>query len=349
MQFTSALMQMLHKNHFLSLTEDRRDVWIHDDKEGKKLSLLYIIPERLPGQPARSMDEIVMEQKQLGNKLMLATGKLVEWLILAIGEKESADLNSIMKYDSVWWIDHKEGILIVYENQPDDYCGLRAPLENFLTEYVQIQKESQKKELRNMFTPMNTGIVVINIIIFAVLSLMGDVTDPAFMAKHGAMYGDAIFGQGEYYRLFSAMFLHFGPDHLFQNMLVLLLMGSRLEKLTGKTVYLLIYIASGLLASLTSLFFTLQGNPQIVSAGASGAIFGVIGGVLAFVVKDVCTGSRKRIRNIGLTGIIFMVMSAVSYGFFESGVDNAAHVGGLLAGVLITMIFSLIIDRKLDR
>ena len=116
-----------------------------------------------------------------------------------------------------------------------------------------------------------------------------------------------------------------------------------LERITGKLSYLLIYIGAGLIGAGTSIIFTLGNNPNTVSAGASGAIFGVMGGLLYYIISDIIQKKRHRVEEIGLTGMIFMVASALSYGFFSTGIDNAAHIGGLVGGFLITMISRFVI------
>ena len=110
-----------------------------------------------------------------------------------------------------------------------------------------------------------------------------------------------------------------------------------------KLSYLLIYIGAGLIGAGTSIIFTLGNNPNTVSAGASGAIFGVMGGLLYYIISDIIQKKRHRVEEIGLTGMIFMVASALSYGFFSTGIDNAAHIGGLVGGFLITMISRFVI------
>ena len=170
---------------------------------------------------------------------------------------------------------------------------------------------------------------------------MGNVMDAVFMADHGAMVWDAVVEQGEYYRLFTSTFMHFGVEHLVQNMLILLLIGPRLERILGGGKYLAVYLGSGIAASLTSLFVTLARDPYTVSAGASGAIFGVMGGLLFLIIKDVVQKKRKRMEEIGLSGMIFVIVSALSYGFTTTGVDNAAHVGGLVCGFVLTGILSI--------
>lgn len=218
---------------------------------------------------------------------------------------------------------------------------MKDRLEQFLGDYRRAEQTADKNELRRMFRPVNTVLVGINIMVFLVLSLMGNVMDAVFMADHGAMVWDAVVEQGEYYRLFTSTFMHFGVEHLVQNMLILLLIGPRLERILGGGKYLAVYLGSGIAASLTSLFVTLARDPYTVSAGASGAIFGVMGGLLFLIIKDVVQKKRKRMEEIGLSGMIFVIVSALSYGFTTTGVDNAAHVGGLVCGFVLTGILSI--------
>ena len=338
MQFIEELYRLLGNNSFKLLQKNRTDIWLRDDMS--ELSLLYIIPEKLPGQHERLLSDVRNEQNEIGNQLMIRTGRTVQWLTLLLFKQapDREKRNEIDQYHNIWCISREDQQLLIYENQIGEYCGLSRPIEEFLTKYDSMQKKSQINDIRRMFTPVNTTIVLACIAVFIVLSMMGDVTDANFMAEHGALYGEAVMQHGEYYRLFTSMFIHFGADHLLQNMMILLIMGCRLEKITGRWKYIIIYFVSGIAASIASLIITLSGEPYTVSGGASGAIFGVLGGVFALIVKDMITGERKRIRDIGLTGIIFMIASALSYGFFETGVDNAAHVGGLIAGFIISII-----------
>ncbi len=95
---------------------------------------------------------------------------------------------------------------------------------------------------------VNLFLVAVNILVFIVLSIIGDTQDAWFMAAHGACYTPFVLEYGEYYRLFTCMFLHFGIEHLFYNMLLLIFVGDTLEKTAGKVRYLLIYLIGGLAA-----------------------------------------------------------------------------------------------------
>lgn len=166
------------------------------------------------------------------------------------------------------------------------------------------------------------------------------------MAAHGAMDWVDIVEKGQYYRLFTSMFLHFGADHLHPEYAHFIINWMQIRKNTGKLAYFVIYIGAGLAGAVTSVIFTLGASPNTVGAGASGAIFGVMGGLLFCILADLIQKKRHRVEEIGLTGMIFMVCSALSYGFFSNGVDNAAHIGGLIGGFLLTMLSRLLCKNK---
>lgn len=180
---------------------------------------------------------------------------------------------------------------------------------------------------------MNLLMVGINILIFAVMEFLGSTQDTAFMLKWGAAYTPLIL-EGEWYRLFTSMFLHFSLSHLLNNMVLLLFLGDMLEETVGRWRYLLIYLGGGVLGNLLSLILDCRIGETAVSAGASGAVFAVIGGIFAILMKH-----RGRIRQMTASRVFFVIILTIYYGFRSTGVDNAAHVGGVLGGMLLTMIF----------
>lgn len=177
------------------------------------------------------------------------------------------------------------------------------------------------------------GLIVINIAVFLVLSFMGDTENTMFMIQHGAMYEPYVTEGGEYYRLFTCMFLHFGISHLLNNMVMLGALGWNLELETGRVKFLLIYFISGLGGNLLSLGMNISRGEEIVSAGASGAIFGLMGALVYVVIRNKGLGGRITNR-----GILFMVALSLYFGLTSSGVDNAAHIGGLICGFIAAVL-----------
>ena len=97
----------------------------------------------------------------------------------------------------------------------------------------QYYRGNRRNELWQM-SPVNTIIIVINVVVFAVLTFLGDTTDVQFMHHHGANFWPSVIEEHEYYRLLTCTFIHFGISHLFNNMLVLAYIGDNLERALGK-------------------------------------------------------------------------------------------------------------------
>jgi rhomboid protease GluP len=150
---------------------------------------------------------------------------------------------------------------------------------------------------------------------------------------------------GEYWRMFTAMFLHGGAAHLGFNMLALAVAGRPLNRLLGNAQFLLLYVAAGLAGSVTSLHFTAQ---KAVSVGASGAIFGVMGAILtvSWHYRRRMPGAENRRIWLGLG--LFVLYSMVQ-GLLQNGVDNAAHLGGLVAGLLLGLWLPAPFDEEVSR
>lgn len=184
--------------------------------------------------------------------------------------------------------------------------------------------------------PVTLLIVGINIAVFIVLSILGNTEDALFMLNHGAVFVPLVVDGGEYYRIFTSMFLHFGLQHLFYNMLVLIFLGDYLEAALGKIRFLIIYLAGGIAGNLLSIAYELYTREFAVSAGASGAIFSVTGALIYLVL-------RKKDRVPGLSGqrLILMAVLTILQGMTAIGIDNEAHIGGLAAGFLLGWLLTL--------
>lgn len=177
------------------------------------------------------------------------------------------------------------------------------------------------------------ALIVINIAVFFILTLFGDTEDAVFMLEHGAMYEPYVVEGHEYYRIFTCLFLHFGITHLLNNMVLLGALGWNLELEIGKVRFLIIYFVSGIGGNILSLLYDLRLEQPAVSAGASGAIFGLMGALLYVVIAN-----RGRLGRLSGRGMLFMVVLSLYFGLTSSGVDNLAHIGGLIAGFLMAVI-----------
>lgn len=153
-----------------------------------------------------------------------------------------------------------------------------------------------------------------------------------FMYEHGAMYPEDVLA-GDWYRLFSAMFLHFGAEHLISNMFMQYFLGDMLLRAVSQWKYVLIYLLAGLGGNVTSLVMMELTGDYAVAAGASGAIYGVIGALLWVVLRN-----GGKFESISIPRMLLATVVYISYGFTTEGVDAWAHLGGAAAGFLAAML-----------
>ncbi len=160
---------------------------------------------------------------------------------------------------------------------------------------------------------------------------------PLAMIEWGANYGPRTLN-GELWRLLTCMFLHFGILHVGMNMLALWNLGGFVERMFGNVGFFLLYILSGLAGSLASVIY----HPTVISAGASGAIFGVAGGLLGGTWKLRHSMPRPFVRSawgLAINVIVLLAVFAV-VNHFQNMIDNAAHVAGCITGSIIGLILA---------
>lgn len=200
-----------------------------------------------------------------------------------------------------------------------------------LTSEINKKNEQEGIKAEEIFKPkkpiITVSLIIINVIVFILMYILGKDSQDAFtLIKFGAFQKDLILG-GEYYRLITSAFLHIGIFHLLFNCYALYVIGRQLESFLGKIKFLIIYLVSALCESLMSMIF-----PISISAGASGAIFGLLGSLLYFGYNY-----RVYLGTVLKSQIIPLILINLIFGFMVSGINNAAHIGGLIGGILITM------------
>lgn len=188
--------------------------------------------------------------------------------------------------------------------------------------------------------PATMALIGINVLIYLFTHFTIFLSAPDAVVEKGALSWYLIKENHEYYRIITSMFLHADWSHLFNNMLVLLFVGGNLERAIGKTKYLCLYFATGILAGVASISYNMWKEYALASAGnttysigASGAIFGVVGAVLWIVVIN-----KGRLKEISSTQMILFVILSLYGGVVNSQIDQAAHVGGFLGGVLLSIL-----------
>ena len=162
---------------------------------------------------------------------------------------------------------------------------------------------------------VSTVLVAVNVMVYILCSLTGEL-----LYDRGQLDAFDVLLNKEYDRIFWSMFLHSGVSHLFNNMVILFFLGSMIEKEVGHFRYAL------LLAKVVN-------GDVAASLGASGAIFGLDGVLLAMVLF-----SGREMENVTPTRVLLMILYSLYSGFTGRNIDNAAHIGGLLTGFLVTSI-----------
>lgn len=191
-------------------------------------------------------------------------------------------------------------------------------------------------ELRAPVPPMTRTLIALNVVVF-VLMLFGGAgfwhSPNTVQLTWGANFAPAT-ADGQWWRLGSAMFLHFGAVHLGMNMLALWDGGKLVERMFGSARFLLIYLVSGIGGNLLSL--VVQGN-QAVSGGASGAIFGIYGALLVYLWVARHQMQQVEFRWLFWGGMLFSALT-IGMGYVIPGIDNSAHIGGFLTGGVLGLL-----------
>lgn len=270
--------------------------------------------------------------------------------------KELAQMDSL-----VWLIDRTKKMLMIYENQKDGFGELRGSIEEILDQYptqpslntvemglgrgAETEVRYSLKETISRFVKQQpiccVSIVALNVIIFLIIDLFLNHQQYETLMNELGVQWAAIRYQKEYYRLFSYMFLHSGIDHLFNNMIVLFFVGQSLERVITKPKFLAIYFGSGIIAGAVSMGYNMLKDEYVLSIGASGAIFGLVGAMLYAVIVH-----RGRLQLISTRQIMLFIVFSLYGGFASSNVDNAAHIGGFLAGIVLATILIRKENRK---
>ncbi len=181
------------------------------------------------------------------------------------------------------------------------------------------------------------SLVIINILIFLWCTFGGEV-----LYNIGGLSPYDFFQQKQYYRLISSMFLHGDITHIINNMLLLFGLGTMIEKEVGSITFVISYFVTGIAGGTASLFYKLfAGEYYVSSIGASGAVFGLIG-----VLLSLAFFSGMQLPNVTPVKMIVVVVYSIYSGIGNPNIDNAAHGGGVFAGIIIGLILCIRIRLK---
>ena len=189
-------------------------------------------------------------------------------------------------------------------------------------------------------------LISINVIVFIIMLLIGGnsvITNPStnLLLQFGASYGELVFEYGQFWRLLTSNYLHIGLLHLLFNMWCLYSIGLELEEFMGSLLFFATYTLSGIFGSIVSCLYYTSLGQNVVSAGASGAIFGIAGALLVVALYIGSKYNRNQF-NYDYSSLLFFIGFNIVYGFRVPGIDNGAHLGGLLFGSVMGIFYAFI-------
>ena len=279
----------------------------------------------------------VFKTKRIMKKIKRKTFSLnmnVMSFFLDMGENVTKDINSDSKLMSIKVSDESDinNSAIVKKIFPDiskkleyseDGIELFAKITSDINEHNRKDANRIEKVFKDKGPYVTYVLIAINVLLYIIPILLGQYSN---IINKYCVHGPSI-RVGEYYRLITGIFLHGSIIHLFFNMYALYVIGSQIENFLGRIKYVIIYFFSGLMGALFSMVF--GGN--VASIGASGAIFGLMGALLYFGYHY-----RVYLGTVLKNQLIPIILLNLGLGFMLSGVDNFAHIGGLIGGVMIT-------------
>lgn len=235
-------------------------------------------------------------------------------------------------------------IVLSQEDKPmfidteNEFADLYGPLCLILAQNKELEEQSSRvpqrsKSIKDLLAfiwnyKATFIIFILNFIGFILTEIYGDKIYNSF-----ACNAYMVNRLQEYYRLLTSNYLHFGWDHFFNNMVVFLILGSSLEKVMGSIRYVILYTGAGIAGSVISVAYYSIVGQDVLSAGASGAIFGLVGALAAIFIF--CREQRQRFDGLG---IFLMIAGSLYHGFQSGTTDNAAHIGGCIAGFILSML-----------
>ena len=327
------------------------EIWL--ENKNKEYSIIRIVTKNIINKEQYDYD--ILKTKHIVKQLKR---KLIDFSmnVLSIYLDKNFYTNKIdnfdEKYISILIKDeddfiNNEYINKAYKNLRDKFVYKEEGFEliSKLTKEIEEKniKEGQEREkyMKNNKPIITYILIFINIVMFVLMYMLGNGSENTnTLIDFGANY-ILLTKAGEYYRLITSGFLHIGVIHLLLNMYSLYIVGTQVEYFYGKVKYIIIYLFSLIMGSL---FTVALSSVNTVSAGASGAIFGLLGSILYFGIKY-----RGYIGNSLVNQIVPVVVLNLIIGFTTPGIGNAAHIGGLIGGYLISMAVGIGIDKKEQR
>lgn len=256
-------------------------------------------------------------------------------IFLDLGENVSQDIHAIPNVECVkinTESDFKKSDVIKKEfpdltkklKYSEEGIALFAKITSDINEHNKQDAKKINAIFKNKFPMITYWLIAVNVILYVIPILFGQYND---LINNYSVWGPAI-REGRYYRLLTGIFLHGGILHLLFNCYALYVIGSQVENFLGRIKFAIIYLVAGISGALFSVIF--GGN--FASIGASGAIFGLMGALVYFGYHY-----RVYLGTVIKSQIIPLIVLNLLLGFCMPGIDNFAHIGGLIGGTLMSI------------
>ena len=310
------------------------EIWLENLDEDCKV--IRIVSNYIHNDEQYSFD--VFKTKRIMKKIKKKTFSFrlnVMSIFLDMGENVSKELNSDPNLMAICVHDEKDITKndFIKKHFPDlgskmkyneEGVELFAKITKDINQHNKDDASKMAKLFKNKGPYVTYFLIAVNVIFYLVPILLGQYQN---IINDYCIHGPSI-RAGQYYRLLTGTILHGGFFHLLFNCYALYVIGSQIENFLGKIKYLIIYIFSALIGALFSMTF----NASAASIGASGAIFGLMGALVYFGYYY-----RVYLGNVVKSQILPLIALNLGLGFIMSGVDNFAHIGGLIGGAMMTM------------
>lgn len=330
---------------YTTVTSNLPEFLVFLKKEYRHVSVVYVM----------ELEEGSTFTTERYNSVYESAGKLLEKngitemhiLTVIISDNPEHALEVCHEDRYAWVINRVEKQLVIGEDKVEDFYGMKASFEKFLQapeaaskeieetkEKVLTElKEQERKLLRTIYVPWVAYVLVaINIVVYIVCTATGEL-----LYNVGGMSVATVIGDGQWYRILTSMFLHGDITHIFNNMLILYLLGNMVEQRIGRWQFATSYFICGIVAGLISLGAKYFSGMDANSIGASGAVYGIFGIAL---VTELTTINWRRINLFTVQRLLLVILCIGVSLYVDSrtaGIDYEAHVSGLCMGAIIGM------------
>lgn len=270
-------------------------------------------------------DKIIIELSINSHKKV----NILNILITPNGMFDDMTKKIVENVENVWLFTEDYGKLYVFENQPTDFDSLYDVIDKKTV----VDNRRSQHNLMRMFGVVTPIFLLMNVLVYLACVYIYQPTELAVNVY-------AISEKRQYYRFLTSMFTHFGITHLLGNMVILIALGARIENIIGRLNYVIVYIVTGLAAAFASYINFFCNDIYDYSAGASGAIFGLLG-----VLVVIAFYNKGRVKDLSLMNMIILFILTLVDGLMSEGIYNVAHAAGFMAGILAGIVL-LLVNQK---